>query len=451
MRYFISSLFFVFLLSCEESPTRSGGGFPLPNNLSNSQTGTITKTTSSQEIEMDSSAYYDKVLGLLVGSAIGDAMGAPVEMWDKNDIKNRYGFITKLIPNARVASAEGTWKTNMGAGTSTDDTRWKWLMGEFFLSLDATIADTTQAFAKYLVDEYEELKSKIVKENGLNPNDIEANVRYLQWLQEWVKVSEAYLSNDVNQYINSANKFYGGEMACGGMLYAPMIGLLHPNEPSKAYELGWSMSIFDIGYAKDITAMTAALTAMAFDEKVSTDSLLSIHYNIDNQSLADSRLIGRIVNSIYESALLDRNNILRKQKENNYAWDKNKLREMPAYFENDPSKYFLMLDLFASMDNKLQDIPFHANEIYMITLSSLLFAQGDFMDAMVFVTNYGRDNDTAGAVVGAILGAQLGFERLPKKIKEQVLEANKKELNIDLELMAKQLVKNKTFVKKLNS
>ncbi len=31
--------------------------------------------------------YYDRVLGGLVGSAIGDAMGASTEMWYRKDIQ----------------------------------------------------------------------------------------------------------------------------------------------------------------------------------------------------------------------------------------------------------------------------------------------------------------------------------------------------------------------------
>jgi ADP-ribosylglycohydrolase len=42
--------------------------------------------------------YYNKVLGLLVGSAIGDAMGAPTEMWSRKDIQLEYGFVRNPLP-----------------------------------------------------------------------------------------------------------------------------------------------------------------------------------------------------------------------------------------------------------------------------------------------------------------------------------------------------------------
>ncbi len=66
--------------------------------------------------------YHNKILGFLVGSAIGDAMGSPVEMWSAGQIEDRFGFIDKLIINSRASSAEGPWGSNLPAGTGTDDT-----------------------------------------------------------------------------------------------------------------------------------------------------------------------------------------------------------------------------------------------------------------------------------------------------------------------------------------
>ena len=41
---------------------------------------------ASDDIKLIEEVYYDKVLGALVGSAIGDAMGASTEMWHRKDI-----------------------------------------------------------------------------------------------------------------------------------------------------------------------------------------------------------------------------------------------------------------------------------------------------------------------------------------------------------------------------
>jgi ADP-ribosylglycohydrolase len=61
------------------------------------------------------------------------------------------------------------------------------------------------------------------------------------------------------------------------------------------------------------------------------------------------------------------------------------------------------------------------------------------MGSLIFLVNYGRDNDTTAAVAGGILGAYYGFEQLPDREKYQVLEVNKSQLGIDLEHVAQEL------------
>ena len=92
---------------------------------------------------------YDKVLGMLVGSAIGDAMGAPTEMWSRESIQLEYGFVEGLDSMVREVSPEGIWKANLPAGGTTDDTRWKSLTVDYLLSQKTESLDS-KAFASHL-------------------------------------------------------------------------------------------------------------------------------------------------------------------------------------------------------------------------------------------------------------------------------------------------------------
>jgi ADP-ribosylglycohydrolase len=69
----------------------------------------------------------------------------------------------------------------------------------------------------------------------------------------------------------------------------------------------------------------------------------------------------------------------------------------------------------------------------------MIYADFDFMGSLIFLVNYGRDNDTTAAIAGGILGAYYGFEQLPDRGKQQVLEINKSKLGIDLEQVAQEL------------
>ena len=84
-------------------------------------------------------------------------------------------------------------------------------------------------------------------------------------------------------------------------------------------------------------------------------------------------------------------------------------------------------------------IPFHAGEIWQILIAGLEYGQGDFMKTLAFIVNYGRDNDTVAAVAGIVVGAQVGFDGLPEKEREQVLQASREVIGIDLEMLAREV------------
>ena len=73
MRYAFVILF-IFSLGCKNDDEK----FDIPSPISGNFLG--------DTVQLADSVYYDKVLGALVGSAIGDAMGASTEMWHRKDI-----------------------------------------------------------------------------------------------------------------------------------------------------------------------------------------------------------------------------------------------------------------------------------------------------------------------------------------------------------------------------
>ncbi|MEP1087152.1 MAG: ADP-ribosylglycohydrolase family protein, partial [Algoriphagus sp.] len=78
-------------------------------------------------------------------------------------------------------------------------------------------------------------------------------------------------------------------------------------------------------------------------------------------------------------------------------------------------------------------------EIWLQTLTAMIYTDFDFMGTLMFLVNYGRDNDTTAAIAGGILGAYYGFDSLPKLEREKVLKVNKELLGIDLEQVAEEL------------
>lgn len=380
--------------------------------------------------------YADKVLGMLIGSAIGDAMGAPTEMWHRSDILRQVGYVSDLGPVTREASPEGPWQTNLPPGGTTDDTRWKYLIGSWLAaasprqdSLDA------RAFAQRILDQYLAEKDRLKTIESFSPAPLEAQMLHIVWLQEWAKVSRPYLTGDIDAYSAAVNQFYGGEMSCAGMLYAPMMGAYFPAHPQQAYRESYRLGLFDLGYARDITGLTAAYVSQAMQPGASAQSVAAISATVDPRHYAESRLIGRTAHRIYEAA-------------QGIVWEAKAVTAQeipasqvkPAGFDGDALAYAQMQKAYELLDARLQDIPFHAAEIHLINLTALVFADGDFRKAMEFVVNYGRDNDTVAAITGAILGAQIGAKQLPAAWKEAALQVNRDLLGMDLEKLADELV-----------
>jgi len=392
-----------------------------------------------QPLVLSKEMLHDKVLGLLVGSAIGDAMGAPTEMWQRENIQIEYGFVHQLEDMVRAPSPEGTWYMNLPAGGTTDDTRWKKLLTDFIIGTGSDFYqpnhNTSIQFAEFLVAAYNNKRSALQAVDDFSPTPYENALMEMSWLQEWAVVAKPYSEQDIEGYASALTHFYGGEMTCAGMLYAPMIGLVHPNNVVDAYESAYRLGIFDLGYARDITGITAAMIAAAMAPDATPNSILKVVQSVDPNEFFKSRLVGRSSYRFYKDALYSVTAANKMTKED-IEVDK---IELP--FEGQDTLYFAQLQqLFDDLDAKNEDMAFHPGEVHQINLTALLFTDFDFQKSMEFVVNYGRDNDTVAAITGAILGAFHGYSKLPKESVEKVLAVNKEQLGIDLEAMADQLV-----------
>ena len=348
-------------------------------------------------------------------------MGAPTEMWSRESIQLEYGFVEGLDSMVREVSPEGIWKANLPAGGTTDDTRWKSLAVDFLLSQKVETLEPKD-FASHILKTYEGSLAKLKSTEGTDVEPFENALQEANWLSEWAKVASPYQENNLRGYADSLSKFYGGEMVCAGLLYAPTLGAFFPGNPMKAYEEAYKLSIFDLGYARDLTALAAAMTAAGMAPKASQDSILAT-LRLDPEGYFQSRLVGRTSHKLLKDALT----IVREAK---------KLDFLPTKLSlgNPALKY-----AYTELDRRQQDMPFHAGEIYLQALTAMLFTDFDFQETLTFLTNYGRDNDTTASLAGGILGAWYGYTKLPISEREKVVRVTRDELGIDLEKQAERL------------
>ncbi|MFT6477698.1 MAG: ADP-ribosylglycohydrolase [Spirosomataceae bacterium] len=358
-------------------------------------------------------------------------MGAPTEMWHRDQIRIQGGYVSELTTLYRPDSPEGPWEDFMEAGSTTDDTRWKYLTTKF-LTQKGSIPDSLNAkdFADFLVDRYLNEMKALKSIEAFDPEPVEKQLKQMNWLQEWAKVAKAYTDGDIDEYSYARDRFYGGEMACAGMLYAPMIGGVYPTNPNRAYLEAFRLGIFDIGYARDITGLTAAMTARAMKPGVTYNEITAVCYETDPLRYENSRLVGRLAYQSYQTV----KNIVAEAKRVETPSEK-----ILKGFSGNAVELAQLNKAYELMDAHLQQIPFHAGEIHLINLAAIEFAEGDFQKAVEFAVNYGRDNDTVAAVTGAVLGAMHGFDQLPVTMREKTLSISKNVIRIDLEQLAQEL------------
>ena len=404
----------------------------------------IQRTSSASNaitppVSLDKAHVYDKVLGMLIGSAIGDAMGAPTEMWSRRAMAVDYGFIDRLDTMVREPSPEGTWYYNLPAGGTTDDTRWKKLTVDYLLSLPSTFGHTdqpdAQSFARYIIREYTNSIDELKQVDSFDPEPFEVSSRKVAWLQEWARVAKPLVEDDLSGYAHALSRFYGGEVTCAGMLYTPVLGAYFPGQPEAAYQTAYQLSLFDIGYARDISALTAALVAAAMSPTATPKQVLNVLRDVDPQEYFKSRLVGRSSYRIYREA----RDIVYSA--NQWQRDDIDSLRISLPFDLPPDTLFWgrAQRAYELLDLRNQDLPFHAGEIHLVNLTALLFCNFDFEKSLAFVINYGRDNDTTGAITGAILGAYWGASRLPDTMKERVLLADSMVIRTNLPALAQQL------------
>ncbi len=211
-------------------------------------------------------------------------------------------------------------------------------------------------------------------------------------------------------------------MVCAGLLYAPAIGAFYPGNPAKAYQEAYRVSIFDLGYARDLSALAAALTASGMTPNATKDSLLA-SLRLDPEGYFQSRLVGRTSHKLLKDAL----NIVREAKKLDSLSNRLSL--------GNPALTFA----YTELDRRQQDMPFHAGEIYLQAITAMLFTDFDFQGTLTFLTNYGRDNDTTASLAGGILGAWMGYNKLPAADRERVIRVTRDELGIDLEQQAQRM------------
>lgn len=326
---------------------------------------------------VDEAPLFKHVYGGLIASAIGDAMGGPVEMLHHSEIEKHHGWIASLLPYHRPPGPAYVWKRNARAGTYTDDTRLKLIVASLLIRHGRRLT------GRSLATEF------IRRHRAATPGSLEQ-----AWLQEWADVSRGFLSRTGPRRTVRLQSFYGGEVVCGGLITLPPLGFFFPGAPRTAYRRAFELAFFDLGYARDATAMLTALVSRAMTATGRMDRVIAGVYD-DPYHLGTRPIFGRVCLRHVERAL----DVARQSKTG---------RELIEKFQNTLPRA----------------TPCDPAEILAVTLGILQWTGGEPAKAIPLAVNFGRDNDSIAGTVGIVAGTLKGVDAIPAAWVESVEQAN---------------------------
>lgn len=334
----------------------------------------------------------DAVYGCLIGGAIGDALGAPVEGLYYTEIRERYGKITELMP-----STIGNTGTTYG-GSAEDSFReaYDGPVGK----PGATTDDT--AYRHYLC-------YAIVRKGGrITPDD---------WAQVWLEklnprrfwVNEKAILWKLKAGMNPWDAGRGSIPAgCATMGIAP-IGIINAANPAQAFQDAFNIAFLNQeDYNRDAAATMAAGVAAALTPGATVESVLGA------MASHSTYIVSRAIEMAMDLACASGS--VEEFTEKYYA------RLLDWTWPCPPQEKW----------NKDHNFSGSSAEVVSVSAALLHLCQGDVNRCLVEGASFGRDCDTIAGLVGSLAGALQGASAIRSDWIETCERANE-DLFVELE------------------
>ena len=176
---------------------------------------------------------YDRIYAAMLGGAIGDAMGGPVEGWHYERIAETYGVVDTLLPYDFPPDYHNHFAA--APGSATDDTRLKHLLCEAII----TRGDLPRRG---------DLIRTIVVAYHAATTDLERG-----FLEEYA----------LGGLYGESKLIWSGQMTNGFLMANAPLGLICPCDPETAFALSFDVDFISDGYAKYSAAIAASAIAAA--------------------------------------------------------------------------------------------------------------------------------------------------------------------------------------------
>jgi ADP-ribosylglycohydrolase len=340
----------------------------------------------------------NRISGCLVGAAVGDALGGPVEGWTPEQIAERHGGRVRGI----VGPFHDDWRTarpiapyHKGDGHVTDDT----LMAHALVRVYGKVRDHLDAYS---------VADHLVPDLITTPRwipELEAEALPLQRIflaEKWIVARLHY------GHVDPREAGVGNIVNCGAAMYMAPVGVVNAGNPAGAYAEALEVAApHQSSYGREAAAVFAAAVAAAFLPGATASTVVDAALGLakDGTRTAIEAVCARAADyDDWEEALAP-------------------LREAVTPFDTVGPRY-REPSLGARRPSRL-----HSIEELPIALGMLLVAGGAYAPAVLGSVNYGRDCDSIATMSGAIAGVLGGSGAVPGEWSREVARASRLDLD----------------------
>lgn len=323
-------------------------------------------------------------IGCIVGGAIGDALGAPIEFLDIYQIRQKYGL--DGVANY-VEFKDYT-------GGITDDTQMTLFTAEALLRAYHRYVQKGIGGALNTIAHHSYLRWLYTQDIGVDCNNIKLNSYDIEkgWL---IKQKALYkrrapgntcLVSLSSGIAGTIDKPINDSKGCGTIMRMAPVGLMYDNDPEYSFQIGCELAAITHGHP------TGWLSAGFFASVIS--------------SLAAGKNLEIAINDA----------VINLKKWNNHQETLQSVKEALNLFEKSKN------NTTESIENLGQG--WIAEEALSMSIYTSLLFEKDFEKGILFSINHSGDSDSIGSITGNILGLINGIDQIPKKLIDNLKEYN---------------------------
>ncbi|MCM3387499.1 ADP-ribosylglycohydrolase family protein [Ureibacillus chungkukjangi] len=367
-------------------------------------------------------SFEERVKGVLISTALGDALGAPIEKLSREEIEEKYGYVTSLktLWYKEALGEDATLGKRRGNGIITDDT---------LMTLALCRVYKTE---KRHLDAYD-LANEFTKEIAFRKTFIPEFNRKAPILDRLFYPEKHIFLRHVLANCEPRQGGIGNMVNCGAAMYIAPIGIVNAGNPLAAYNEAIAFaSGHQVSYGLEAAGVLAACVACAFTPNATVENVVETAITVAKDGTKQAII-----------ALTTKAEELKKRKCSYH--------ELVKSFHDSIAPFSPMGD---DVHRKIEKVGIPSNhytpsrlfsiEELPLALAFIVYNDGEYYKSILDGVNSGRDTDSIGVMVGVILGAMYGTKFIEEEDIDLLSRTN--QINFDNEAtsfgeVAKQIIK----------